>query len=39
MIEALMLRYIPADMVAQVLGGDGVGPILLGAIVGAPAHA
>lgn len=38
MIEALMLRYIPADLVAQVLGGTGLGPILLGAIVGAPAY-
>jgi uncharacterized membrane protein YraQ (UPF0718 family) len=38
MIEALMLRYIPAEMVAQVLGGTGIGPILLGAIVGAPAY-
>lgn len=38
MIEALMLRYIPAEMVAQVLGGSGIGPILLGAIVGAPAY-
>ncbi|WP_298563145.1 permease [uncultured Aliiroseovarius sp.] len=38
MIEALMLRYIPADLVAQVLGGTGIGPILLGAIVGAPAY-
>lgn len=33
-----MLRYIPADLVAQVLGGTGIGPILLGAIVGAPAY-
>lgn len=38
MIEALMLRFIPADMVAQVLGGSGIGPILLAAIVGAPAY-
>ncbi|WP_424939477.1 permease [Aliiroseovarius sp. S253] len=38
MIEALMLRYIPAELIAQVLGGTGVGPILLGAIVGAPAY-
>ncbi|MCP5037205.1 MAG: permease [Rhodobacteraceae bacterium] len=38
LIEALMLRYIPADMVAQVLGGEGIGPIVLGAIVGAPAY-
>ncbi len=36
LIQALMLRYIPADMVAHVLGGDGIGPILLAALVGAP---
>jgi hypothetical protein len=38
LIEALMLRYIPADLVAQVLGGDGLGPVVLGALVGAPAY-
>lgn len=38
MIEALMLRYIPADLIAQVLGGSGVGPVVLGALVGAPAY-
>ncbi|NEK22350.1 permease [Sulfitobacter sp. JBTF-M27] len=38
LIEALMLRYIPAEMIAGVLGGDGIVPILLGAIVGAPAY-
>ncbi len=38
MIEALMLAYVPADMVAQVLGGDGIVPIILGAFVGAPAY-
>ena len=37
-IEALMLEYIPADLVAQVLGGDGLMPIILGALVGAPAY-
>ena len=37
-IEALMLRYVPAEMIAGVLGGDGVGPVLLGALVGAPAY-
>ena len=37
-IEALMLEYIPAELVAKVLGGDGLMPILLGAIVGAPAY-
>ena len=37
-IEALMLRYIPADLIAGVLGGTGFMPILLGASVGAPAY-
>ncbi|SLN15914.1 putative permease [Pseudoruegeria aquimaris] len=38
MIEALMLHYVPAEVIARVLGGEGVGPILLGALVGAPAY-
>ncbi len=37
-IEALMLEYIPADVVARVLGGEGLWPIILGAFVGAPAY-
>ncbi len=37
-VEALMLEYVPADMVAGVLGGSGIGPIILGALVGAPAY-
>ncbi len=36
--EALMLHYIPADLVAGVLGGTGLMPIILGALVGAPAY-
>lgn len=38
MLEALMLKFIPAEWVAQVLGGEGILPIILGAIVGAPAY-
>ncbi|SMX31447.1 permease [Actibacterium lipolyticum] len=38
MIEALMLHYVPAELIANVLGGDGLRPILLGALVGAPAY-
>lgn len=38
MFEALMLAYVPAEMIASVLGGDGIKPILLGALVGAPAY-
>ena len=37
-VEALMLTYVPAEWIAGVLGGTGIMPILLGAIVGAPAY-
>ena len=37
-IEAVMIAYIPAELIAQVLGGDGIKPILIGAFVGAPAY-
>lgn len=37
-IEAVMVRYVPAEWIAGILGGDGIGPILLGATVGAPAY-
>ena len=32
--EALMLRYVPAEWIASALGGGGIGPIILGALVG-----
>ena len=38
MFEALMLAYVPAEMIASVLGGAGLQPIVLGALVGAPAY-
>ena len=38
MIEALMLAYVPAEVIAGVLGGTGVKPVILGALVGAPAY-
>ncbi len=38
MIEALMLTYIPAELIATVLGGDGLQPIALGALIGMPAY-
>jgi uncharacterized membrane protein YraQ (UPF0718 family) len=37
-VEAAMIRYVPADWIAGVLGGSGAGPIVLGALVGAPAY-
>lgn len=38
LIEALMIRYVPADLIARILGGSGVMPVVLGALVGAPAY-
>ena len=38
LFEALMIHYVPAEMIASVLGGEGIKPILLGALVGAPAY-
>jgi len=38
LIEALMIRFIPANWIATFLGGDGVQPIILGALIGAPAY-
>jgi len=37
-LEAMMVQYVPASWISGVLGGDGVGPIILGALVGAPAY-
>ena len=38
LVEALMLEYVPPEVIATVLGGEGLWPILMGAIVGAPAY-
>lgn len=38
MLEAVMLAYVPAEAVAGVLGGEGLRPVVLGALVGAPAY-
>jgi uncharacterized membrane protein YraQ (UPF0718 family) len=38
LLEALMVRHIPAEWIAQTLGGEGFQPILLGALVGMPAY-
>ncbi len=37
-LESLMIRFVPADWIAGFLGGDGIGTIILGALVGAPAY-
>lgn len=38
LVEALMLEYVPSEAIAGLLGGEGLGPILLGALVGGPAY-
>jgi len=38
LLEALMITYIPAEAIGTVVGGPGLFPIILGAIVGAPAY-
>ena len=37
-LEAVMVRFIPAVWIGQTLGGDGLRPIFLGALFGGPAY-
>jgi uncharacterized membrane protein YraQ (UPF0718 family) len=37
-IEAIMLKYLPAEMIAGLLGGSGIWSIFLGALLSAPAY-
>jgi len=38
LMESLMLAYVPADLVARAVGGDGWLPIVSAALVGIPAY-
>lgn len=38
LLESLMVAYLPSEAIARVLGGDGIVPIILAALVGAPAY-
>ncbi|WP_425091558.1 permease [Tropicimonas sp. S265A] len=38
LLQSLMIRYVPADWIANTLGGDGAWPIVMGALVGGPAY-
>jgi uncharacterized membrane protein YraQ (UPF0718 family) len=38
LLEGLLIEYIPAQMIAGVVGGPGIFPVVLGALVGAPAY-
>lgn len=37
-LEALLVHYVPADLIAGVVGGDGIIPIATAALVGMPAY-
>ena len=38
LFESLMVRYIPAEAIAGVVGGTGLQPLIISAFVGAPAY-
>jgi len=37
-LEALLIIYVPASLIAGLVGGDGVAPIAIAALVGMPAY-
>ncbi len=37
-LQALLVIYIPADLIAKVVGGEGLVPIITAALVGMPAY-
>jgi len=38
LLESLMIAYVPADLVATALGGEGLQPVLLATFLGIPAY-
>lgn len=38
LLESLMLAWLPAEAIAGAVGGEGLGPIVIAALVGAPAY-
>ena len=38
LLQALLVTYVPTDLIAGLVGGDGFGSIAMGAVVGAPAY-
>lgn len=37
-LEALLVSYVPADLIATLVGGEGIVPIAIAALVGMPAY-
>ena len=38
LLEALLVTYVPAQAIGALVGGEGFLPIVIGAVVGAPAY-
>ena len=38
LLEAIMIWYVPSEIIVGLLGGDGIWPILAGAVIGGPAY-
>lgn len=38
LLEGLLIHHVPAEQVASLVGGSGIWPIMIGAIVGMPAY-
>ncbi|MFQ5568008.1 MAG: permease [Paracoccaceae bacterium] len=38
LLEGLLIAYVPAEAIGALVGGPGVWPVVLGALVGAPAY-
>jgi uncharacterized membrane protein YraQ (UPF0718 family) len=38
LLEALLVTYVPAEAIGRLVGGNGMFPIVVGAVVGAPAY-
>ena len=37
-LEAMMIRFVPAETVAQLVGGEGVWPVVAATVIGIPAY-
>ena len=38
LLEALLVHYVPAELIGSLVGGEGILPIMVSALVGAPAY-
>mgnify|MGYP003713376501 FL=1 len=38
MLEALLVTYVPAEVIGGIVGGEGAGPVVIAALVGMPAY-